>query len=223
MNKYLLFLNIYILIIYPLILIYPLYYIIMKNLKTFDPSTDYYFNQIVKEKKENLNHYIEKTKKEIELLESVKIVTKKDWSEFQNFIKNFQLDWKMYIRSYPFENQIRISNYPIEIDIYRYSNDKEFLENIDQSRIIKESCIKDYAYFTVTEFYNEIQKTIEIRKNRLEKYQKELESFDSDLKVTIEILKNVYDLFNKLDQKIENSYYDQKEILEKTIKNFYIF
>lgn len=195
----------------------------MKNLKTFDPSTDYYFNQIVKEKKENLNHYIEKTKKEIELLESVKIVTKKDWSEFQNFIKNFQLDWKMYIRSYPFENQIRISNYPVEIDIYRYSNDKEFLENIDQSRIIKESCIKDYAYFTVTEFYNEIQKTIEIRKNRLEKYQKELENFDSDLKVTIEILKNVYDLFNKLDQKIGNSYYDQKEILEKTIKNFYIF
>ena len=78
MNKYILFLNIYILIIYPLILIYPLYYIIMKNLKTFDPSTDYYFNQIVKEKKENLNHYIEKTKKEIELLESVKIVYKKD-------------------------------------------------------------------------------------------------------------------------------------------------
>lgn len=78
MNKYLLFLNIYILIIYPLILIYPLYYITMKNLKTFDPSTDYYFNQIVKEKKENLNHYIEKTKKEIELLESVKIVYKKD-------------------------------------------------------------------------------------------------------------------------------------------------
>ena len=195
----------------------------MKNLKTFDPSNDYYFNQIVKEKKENLNHYIEKTKKEIELLESVKIVYKKDWSEFQNFIKNFQLDWKMYIRSYPFEDQIRICNYPIEIDIYRYSNDKEFLENIDQSRIIKESCIKDYAYFTVKEFYNEIQKTIEIRKNRLEKYQKELENFDSDLKVTIEILKNVYDLFNKLDQKIENSYYDQKEILEKTIKNFYIF
>ena len=34
----------------------------MKNLKTFDPSNDYYFNQIVKEKKENLNYYIEKTK-----------------------------------------------------------------------------------------------------------------------------------------------------------------
>lgn len=50
----------------------------MKNLKTFNPSTDYYFNQIVKEKKENLNHYIEKTKKEIELLQSIKIVTKKD-------------------------------------------------------------------------------------------------------------------------------------------------
>jgi hypothetical protein len=50
----------------------------MKNLKTFDPSNDYYFNQIVKEKKESLNHYIEKTKKEIELLESVKIVYKKD-------------------------------------------------------------------------------------------------------------------------------------------------
>lgn len=195
----------------------------MKNLKTFDPSTDYYFNQIVKEKKENLNHYIEKTKKEIELLKSIKIVTKKDWSEFQNFIKNFQLDWKMYIRSYPFENQIRICNYPIEIDIYRYSNDKEFLENIDQSRIIKESYIKDYAYFTVTEFYNEIQKTIEIRKNRLEKYEKELENFDSDLKESIEILKNVYDLFNKLDSRLENSYYDQKDILEKTIKNFYIF
>ena len=35
MNKYLLFLNIYILIIYPLILIYPLYYIIMKNYNVY--------------------------------------------------------------------------------------------------------------------------------------------------------------------------------------------
>ena len=128
----------------------------------------------------------------------------------------------MYIRSYPFENEIRISNYPIEIDIYRYSNDKDFLENIDQSRIIKESCIKDYAFFTVKEFYNEIQKTIEIRKNRLEKYEKELENFDSDLKESIEILKNVYDLFNKLDSRLENSYYDQKSILENTIKHFYM-
>lgn len=197
----------------------------MKTTKKFNPENDYYFNSIVKQKKEELIKYIDKTKKEIELLKSIKIVTKKDWSEFQNFVKNFNfdwIDWKIYIRSYPFDKAIRISNYPIEIDIYRYSNDPEFLKTIDQSRIIKESCIKDYVYFNVKEFYNEIKKTIEIRQKRLDKYQKELENFDNDLKQTIEILKNIYDQFNELNQKINNWYYTQKEILEYTIKNFYI-
>ena len=52
MNKYLLFLNIYILIIYPLILIYPLYYIIMK-IKNF-----YHLNQFVLEdSKSNIDYF----------------------------------------------------------------------------------------------------------------------------------------------------------------------
>jgi hypothetical protein len=110
----------------------------------------------------------------------------------------------MYIRSYPFDNQIRIYNYPIEIDIYRYSNDPEFLKTVDQSRIIKESCIKDYVYYNVKEFYNEIQKTIEIRQKRLEKYENELKNFDNDLKQTIEILKKIYDQFNELNNKIDH-------------------
>ena len=197
----------------------------MKTTKTFNPENDYYFNSIVKQKKEQIINSIDRTKKEIELLKSIKIVTKKDWSEFQNFVKNFKfdwIDWKIYIRSYPFSDQIEISNYPIEIDIYRYSNDPEFLKTIDQSRIIKESYIKDYAYYNVHEFYNEIQKTIEIRQKRLEKYQKELENFDNDLKQTIEILKKIYDQFNELNNKIDHWYYAQKEILENTIKHFYI-
>ena len=110
----------------------------------------------------------------------------------------------MYIRSYPFSDQIKISNYPIEIDIYRYSNDPEFLKTIDQSRIIKESCIKDYVYYNVKEFYNEIQKTIENRQKRLDHYQKELENFDNDLKTTIEILKKIYDQFNELNNRIDH-------------------
>jgi len=200
-------------------------YINMKNTKTFNPENDYYFNSIVKQKKDEIVKYIDKTKKEIELLRSIKIVSKKDWSEFQNFVKNFKfdwIDWSMIIRSYPFSEQIRISNYPIEIDIYRYSNDPEFLKTVDQSRIIKESCIKDYVYYNVKEFYNEIQKTIEIRQKRLEKYQKELENFDNDLKTTIEILKKIYDQFNELNQKMDHWYYTQKEILENTIKHFYL-
>lgn len=194
----------------------------MKTTKKFIPENDYYFNSIVKEKKDWIIKSIEKTKKEIELLKSVKIVTKKDWSEFKNFLQNFQCDWKIYIRSYPFSDQIEISNYPIEIDIYRYSNDPEFLKTIDQSRIIKESFIKDYVYYNVSEFYNEIQKTIEIRQKRLEKYQKELENFDNDLKTTIKILENIYNQFNELNEKIDNWYYTQKEILENTIKHFYL-
>ena len=199
----------------------------MKTIK-FNPENDYYFNSIVKQKKEEIIKYIDKTKKEIELLKSIKIVTKKDWSEFQNFVKNFKfdwIDWKIYIRSYPFDREIRIMNYPIEIDIYRYSNDPEFLKTIDQSRIIKGWIIKDYAFYTVKEFYNEIQKTIEIREKRLEQYQNELENFDNDLKATIENLKNIYDQFNELYQKFDQRrywYYTQQEILEYTIKHFYI-
>ena len=197
----------------------------MKTIKTFNPENDYYFNSIVKQKKEQIINSIDRTKKEIELLKSIKIVTKKDWSEFQNFVKNFNfdwIDWKIYIRAYPFDDEIRISNYPIEIDIYRLSHDPEFLKSIDQSRIINGWVIKDYAYFTVKEFYNEIQKTIENRQKRLEKYENELKDFDNDLKVTIEILKKIYDQFNELNEKIDHWYYSQKEILENTIKHFYL-
>ncbi len=197
----------------------------MKTTKKFNPENDYYFNSIVKQKKEQIVNSIDRTKKEIELLKSIKIVTKKDWSEFQNFVKNFNfdwIDWKIYIRSYPFDDEIRISNYPIEIDIYRLSHDPEFLKSIDQSRIINGWVIKDYAYYNVHEFYNEIQKRIENRQKRLEKYENELKDFDNDLKVTIEILKKIYDQFNELNQKMDNWYYTQKEILENTIKHFYL-
>lgn len=198
----------------------------MKTTKKFIPENDYYFNSIVKQKKDEIVKYIDKTKKEIELLRSIKIVTKKDWSEFQNFVKNFKfdwIDWKMYIRSYPFSDQIEISNYPIEIDIYRYSNDPEFLKTIDQSRIIKESCIKDYVYYNVKEFYNEIQKTIKNRQKRLDQYENELKNFDNDIKESKKILNQVYDLFIKLDNRQDHWYYNQKEILEKTIKSMYIY
>lgn len=50
----------------------------MKTTKKFIPENDYYFNSIVKQKKDEIVKYIDKTKKEIELLKSIKIVTKKD-------------------------------------------------------------------------------------------------------------------------------------------------
>ena len=50
----------------------------MKTTKKTFNENDYHFQSIVKEKKQNLIDSIEKTKKEIELLKSVKIVTKKD-------------------------------------------------------------------------------------------------------------------------------------------------
>lgn len=195
----------------------------MKTTKKTFNENDYHFQSIVKEKKQELEKWIDKTKKEIELLKSVKIVTKKDWSEFKNFLQNFQCNWKIYNKSYPFEDWINISNYPIEIDIHKYSNDPEFLKTVDQSRIIKESCIKDHVYYNVKEFYNEIQKTIKNRQKRLDQYENELKNFDNDIKESKKILNQVYDLFIKLDNRQDHWYYNQKEILEKTIKSMYIY
>ena len=50
----------------------------MKTIKKFNPENDYYFTSIVKQKKEQIINSIDRTKKEIELLKSIKIVTKKD-------------------------------------------------------------------------------------------------------------------------------------------------
>ena len=201
-------------------------YINMKTTKKTFNENDYHFQSIVKEKKQNLIDSIEKTKKEIELLKSVKIVTKKDWSEFKNFLQNFQCNWKIYNKSYPFEDRINISNYPIEIDIKNKSYDNDLIEEIrknDPNRIYSHSYKKDYIIFTVKEFYDQIQKTIENRQKRLKQYEKELKNFDNDLEESKKILNQVYDLFIKLDNRQDNWYYNQKEILEKTIKSMYIY
>lgn len=200
------------------------YLIIMKTAtKLIYCEKDYYFINTVKEKKQELEKRIEKTKKEIELLKSVKIVTKKDWSEFKNFLQNFSCDWKIYKREYPFEDQVTISNYPIEIDIKFTCNDKDIVEKIrkdNPERVYSHSRRKDFIIFTVKEFYEEIQKEIERLENYLNKLEKRFNNFDNDLNKIIDPLEN---LLNTLIEIKSNWYenYDFKEIVEKTVKHFY--
>ena len=194
----------------------------MKNLENYCIN-DYYFNNSLKEKKQELEKWIDKTKKEIELLKSIKIVTKKDWSEFKNFLQNFQLNWKISFRWFPFEDEIQISNYPIEVDIDYISYDKEIVENIrkiDPARIYSHSWKKDFIIFNVKEFYNEIQKKIEYLEKYLNKLEKRLDNFDNDLEKIIDPLNN---LLKHLSSIKNNWYenYDFKEIIENTIKHYY--
>ena len=116
-------------------------------------------------------------------------------------------------------------DYPIEIDIYFTCHDKEIVEEIrkiDPSRVYSHSYMKDYIVYNVKEFYEKIQNTIENRQKWLNQYENELKNFDKDLEESKKILNQVYNLFNKLNENLDHGYYNQKEILENTIKFMYL-
>ena len=154
-------------------------------------KNDYYFNNEVEKSKKQINWYLTSYKNQIEMLKTVKKVHKKDWSDFQNFLKNFTYaDWlKMYYYDLVWEkDEIILSWYMNneyeKIYLYTYTSDEDFIEKIEKSdpwRIVKPSCYKDRVYYTVEEFMQQIQDRIEKYTKNVEELEKTLENYDKNI------------------------------------------
>lgn len=187
----------------------------MKTLENYSKN-DYYFKNSLEKEKNDLLYYVESTKKKIEILKSIKRIYKKDWSNFQNFLKNFELkDWYIY---YEYNDIVFSKNWE-KVYLNRYSIDKDFIENIrkiDPNRILKLSYSIEKVEFNENEIEIEIKKEIEKLSQYLVKYEKQLKNFD----------KNCDKLSKKLDQFLEflstlDNYSDFRDIASDTIKHFY--
>ena len=191
-------------------------------------KNDYYFNNQIEKTKKELQDFLISYKNELEILKSIKRVKKKDWSDFQNFLKNFSImDWiKMYYDDLWYKEDIKISwyinNRYEKIYLNTYSIDENFVKEIEKSdptRVIKNTRRKDHVYYNVDEFMQEISKKID----RIEKHIKELEKTLENIDQKIEKLEKLLDplldfIWNSEDWNIARYL---KEISEITIKNFY--
>lgn len=188
----------------------------MKNLENYSKN-DYYFKRTLEKEKNDLLWYIDSCKKRIDILKSIKRIHKKDWSNFQNFLKNFELkDWSIY---YDYNDIVFSRNWE-KAYIHRYSIDKDFIENIrkiDPKRIIKLAYELEKIEYNENEIEIEIQKSIKKEKQYLEKLEKQLKNFD----------KNIDKLSKKLDQFLIflsslDNYSNFKNICKETIEHFYL-
>ena len=181
-----------------------------------------YYNSNLIELKNKLLKYKSYYEKQLKGLNWITRVYKKDWSEFQAFLKNFSCqDWiSLYRKSYPFEDYYYIRSDWQEISIKNYSIDENFIKEIEKSnpeRIIKESFLKDRVLLNPNEFYQEIQKEKQYRINRINSINKELDFLENKSQ-EIEILINP--ILEYLD-KFDYEFYDIRELFSKTIENYF--
>jgi len=125
-------------------------------------------------------------KKCIEILEGIKRTHKKDGSDFQNVLKNFEMPAgaSMYWELVVFNNELRISAYPEKIYLEGYENDPEKvaeMEKTDPSRVIHNwAYVKDGYYKNADEIEEEIKKQIGKYKERLKRAENDLAKFDGE-------------------------------------------
>ena len=162
--------------------------------------------------------------KELYALRSIKRVHKKDWTDFQSFLKNFSFPDDVYVRcdsSYKlFWTDIIFRYKWEEISLENVSTDKEFLEKIKETnpeRIIKETLLRDRVYFTPDEFMeHKVKKAIEWRENALAELQIAIVKFDI---ICWEIYEKIVPLLDYI-WSLEYEAYDFKKLASKTVDNF---
>lgn len=191
-------------------------------------KNDYNFNQSIKKAKGELQTRLNSYKNQLIILRSIKRIYKKDWSYFQNFLKNFEtMDWINMSYSWIIEknDEIKISwyinNEYEKIYINTYTIDKDFVEEIrksDPTRIVENLYLKDRVYYTIEEFYQKIQEKIQRTEKHIEKLENSLSKFNETIKNLEKLINPI--LFYIADLKDSNLSIRCKEIVEKTIKNF---
>ena len=185
----------------------------------------YYFDKTKQDQLKELIYHKQSCIDKINILDSVKRIHKKDWSDFQNFLKNFTA-WEN-IHIYYEMSRITIKSYvnweKREIIIDRYTCDEKEIEEYrksDPDRIVTQSYLKDCVYYNPDEIMIQIEKEKEKFKKSLIKYEIEIENFENNCKELLSKLDPLLDFLQ--DQHTKNDwYYSYKKIAIETIKTFY--
>lgn len=175
---------------------------------------DFYKEDILKE----FLNWKECYTKELYALKSIKRVHKKDWTDFQSFLKNFSCPDDVSIYYWDF-NYIKIRHAWECVSIQEYSVDEKFVANVaskNPERVIKESFLKDRVYYTPDELMDEINKLIEYREKSIKEYEESIKNFD---KTCDELWDKMGELLEFISS-IDKNAYDFKKIAAKTIEHF---
>lgn len=188
----------------------------MNTKDNFDYNRKKILGDLLKRKEQDEN--------ELYALRSIKRVHKKDWSDFQSFLKNFSYADDVYVRcdsSYKlFWTDIIFRYKWDEVCLSNCSTDKEFLEKVNETnpdRIVKEYWLKDRVYFTPDEFIDyKVNKAIKYREDDLAEVTIAITKFDI-------ICWELYDKIKVLTDYIwslEYEAYSFKKLASKTIDDF---
>lgn len=148
-------------------------------------------------------------KKCLEILENIKRVHKKDGSDFQNVLKNFEMPEgaELYREHVVFENQLRISAYPQKIYLDGYENDADKVEEMrkkNPERLINIYGLKTFYYKDADEIEQEIKETADKYRERIKKAEQNANNWDADVEKLKDAVKGLTDLLDNLGD--ENDY-----------------
>ena len=142
---------------------------------------EYYKANALKKLQADLETY----EAEIEILQQVKRVYKKDWADFQSYLKNFDC-WDKVKMYFEYDDCIKLYSWMSwqsqSVSLWYIKSHKDFVEEIRKTqpeRIIKSDWEVDRVKLTPAEFMEEVKDWIERRQKRVEFIKNTIKNSDS--------------------------------------------
>lgn len=178
-----------------------------------------YLMDNAKTKKAEILTSIENYKKCLEILEGVKRIHKKDGTDYQNVLKNFQMPEgaRMYRELVVFTNWLRISAYPHKIYLDGYETDPDKVQAMkekDPRSICGGGYLKEWYYKNADEIEEEIKEQIEKYKNRIEEAEKNAKQRDGEVEQLAKLTGQIGEF---LDNIKSGNDYKLRDILEHAL------
>ena len=178
---------------------------------------EYECNQALNTLQANLKSY----KNELYALQSLKRVYKKDGTDFQSFIKNFETPSDVYFwyADYARCKEMNLNHNGDSVRISRDSINKEFIKKIEETepaRVLHRPWLVDSVELTPAEFMDEVKKLIEYREESIKRTEETIKNFE---RITAELKEKIDGLTWYLED-LED-YYTFKKIASKTVEHFY--
>lgn len=170
-------------------------------------------------KKAEILKSIEDYKACIKILEWIKRVHKKDGSDFQNVLKNFEMPEgsRIYWELVVFTNELRISAYPHKIYLNGYETDEAKVQAKKEASP-REICgggyLKEWYYKNADEIEEEIKEQIGKYKERLKKAENNASQRDAEVNELADLTGKIGEFLDNL--KSENDY-KFRDILEHAL------
>lgn len=176
-----------------------------------------------------LHGYISTYEAKIELWQKVTRNTKKDGTDFQNFCKNFvgakietggihDRDITVFGHRV-IDSRMEWIEDKISTDLNVEDYVKIFERQPEETRIIRETLIKDYLYLTPDETMQMIKRQIAIYQERITDYQQQLELLDNAYDVIKGKTKELYDTLKAVSGDLgmyyNSLYYELKKIISE--------